>query len=297
MVFRRRSANAGPGQGSEPGAKPPETDAPTGAAGDGVAGPFPPRANPASPIQPLKPTPTAMPTAGAPGGMAGAMPGPSPAAAAPAMPTGPGSPSRPAMPGAGMTGAGMAGPGMTGAGMTGAGMSGAGMPGANRPLPTGVPTASPSMRAGGGANPAPAAPAVDPTPAPATESETGRRLIVGREISLSGAITACDHLVVEGEIEATLDDCQTIRIVEGGTFRGKAHVVRADIGGLVDGELIVSGKLTVRSTGSIEGSVTYATLAVEEGGRIAGTLKPIDTDAATDGPDAGADGTGPEGSV
>lgn len=211
----------------------------------------------------------------------------------------------PGMPGAAMptTGGGPTAPGTAG---TRPPMPGAGMPGGNRPLPTGVPTASPPMRSGAGAQPAQPAqpPAAAPTPEPVTdpssEPETGRRLIVGREISLSGAINACDHLVVEGEIEATLDDCQTIRIVEGGTFRGKAHVVRADIGGRVDGELIVSGKLTVRSTGSIEGSATYATLAVEEGGRIAGTLKPIDTDppkpAATDDPGAATE-TGAEGSA
>ncbi|MEC8006392.1 MAG: hypothetical protein VX183_04295, partial [Pseudomonadota bacterium] len=31
-----------------------------------------------------------------------------------------------------------------------------------------------------------------------------KKLVVGREISLSGAITACDTLVVEGRVEATL---------------------------------------------------------------------------------------------
>src|SRR5215471_6398167 len=41
----------------------------------------------------------------------------------------------------------------------------------------------------------PTAPAV---PAPKMEPSEGKRLIVGRDISLTGEITACDVLVVEG---------------------------------------------------------------------------------------------------
>src|SRR4051794_13879616 len=62
-----------------------------------------------------------------------------------------------------------------------------------------------------------AAPA--PAPKKAAETET-RKLIVGREISLSGEITQCDRLVVEGSVEANLVGCRDIDIAESGLFKG-----------------------------------------------------------------------------
>src|SRR6516225_9487949 len=35
-----------------------------------------------------------------------------------------------------------------------------------------------------------------------------RKLIVGREITLSGEITSCDKLIVEGSVEANLTNCR-----------------------------------------------------------------------------------------
>lgn len=120
----------------------------------------------------------------------------------------------------------------------------------------------------------------DTLPAQTTDGldvpETGRRLIVGRDISLSGAINACDHLVVEGRIEATLDTCETIKIADGGVFRGKATVITAEIAGRVEGELIVTGRLIVRGTGIVNGDLRYGSLVVEEGGRLVGSLEPIE---------------------
>ena len=57
----------------------------------------------------------------------------------------------------------------------------------------------------------------------------GRRLIVGREICLAGEITACDTLVVEGQVEATLQESHRIEIAETGFFKGTVDIAVADI--------------------------------------------------------------------
>ena len=49
----------------------------------------------------------------------------------------------------------------------------------------------------------------------------GKKLIVGREICLTGEISACDTLVVEGRVEAELSDSRTIEIAETGVFKGE----------------------------------------------------------------------------
>lgn len=103
-----------------------------------------------------------------------------------------------------------------------------------------------------------------------------RILSVGRDISLSGEINACDQLVVEGEIQAKLNDCRIISVSPGGVFRGSAEVEEADIGGLFDGDLVVRGRLTVRSGGKVQGTLRYGELEVEAGGKLTGSIEPIE---------------------
>lgn len=107
--------------------------------------------------------------------------------------------------------------------------------------------------------------------------EEGRKLLVGREISVSGEISACDHLVVEGSIEARIADCRTMEIHQGGVFKGSAEIEEATISGRFEGELTVKGKLVLRADGLVSGTIRYGTMEVEPGGRLVGTLEPLES--------------------
>jgi cytoskeletal protein CcmA (bactofilin family) len=100
-----------------------------------------------------------------------------------------------------------------------------------------------------------------------------RKLIVGRDITLSGEIGACDHLIVEGTVEASVKDCHRLEVAEAGLFRGKVEIHEAEIAGRFDGEIIVQGRLSVRSTGRIEGKIQYGELAIDAGGTLDGEIK------------------------
>jgi cytoskeletal protein CcmA (bactofilin family) len=100
-----------------------------------------------------------------------------------------------------------------------------------------------------------------------------KRLTVGPGISLSGEITDCDRLVVQGDARVRLHRVRTIEIAQTGRFtEGRAEVEEADIAGVYEGELTVSGRLLVRSTGRVTGTVRYGELEVERGGRLLGTV-------------------------
>ncbi|WP_445599395.1 bactofilin family protein [Azospirillum sp. A39] len=137
------------------------------------------------------------------------------------------------------------------------------MPGAVPRRPEAAPAA---------AAPAPAPVAPPPAPAPAATVEQ-RRLTVGRDISLSGEIASCDVLVVEGTVEAKLRDGRNIEIAESGLFKGSVEIDEADIGGRFEGDIKVRGRLRVRSTGKINGSIRYGELEVEAGGRLIGDIQ------------------------
>jgi cytoskeletal protein CcmA (bactofilin family) len=125
----------------------------------------------------------------------------------------------------------------------------------------------------------PSAPASAPAASkPAALSEAGgKRLIVGQGISLSGEITACDRLVVEGSVQVTLNETKAIEIAESGRFTdGKAEVEDAEISGTYEGELTVRNRLLIRATGRVKGTVRYGELEIERGGRLSGSVSMID---------------------
>lgn len=109
----------------------------------------------------------------------------------------------------------------------------------------------------------------------------GRKLIVGRDIVLTGSIAACDTLVVEGRVESDINDASVIEITSNGTFQGSADVDHAEIAGLFEGELTVHKKLSVARSGRIIGTVRYATIEIEAGGQIQGAMEVIGQNAPT----------------
>jgi cytoskeletal protein CcmA (bactofilin family) len=112
------------------------------------------------------------------------------------------------------------------------------------------------------------------------EPAEGKRLTVGRDISLSGEIASCDVLAVEGTIDATLSASRAIEVADTGVFRGTAEVDVADIAGTFQGDLIVRERLQIRATGRVTGTVRYAALEIELGGVLAGDIQPLPAVAA-----------------
>jgi cytoskeletal protein CcmA (bactofilin family) len=104
------------------------------------------------------------------------------------------------------------------------------------------------------------------------DGEIGKRLIVGKGIQLKGEITACDRLVVEGQVEVTMNATRTLEIKPSGHFIGSCEVEEAEVSGIYDGDLTVRGRLVVHNNGRVTGKICYGELELERGGQIAGEL-------------------------
>ena len=101
------------------------------------------------------------------------------------------------------------------------------------------------------------------------------RLIIGRDIQLSGEITACEKLIVEGTVEVTIPNARVIEIAPSGHFTGTAKVDEAYISGRFDGELVANEKLIVREGGHVKGTVRYGSIVIESGGEISGDMQAL----------------------
>ena len=111
--------------------------------------------------------------------------------------------------------------------------------------------------------------------APDAYSGNERTLTIGRGINMSGEIDACDHLMVEGTVEAALKGAKLLEIAQSGTFYGTVEIEEATIAGRFEGDLTVNGRLTIKSSGVITGSIAYRELEVESGAVLDGRMTPL----------------------
>ena len=130
----------------------------------------------------------------------------------------------------------------------------------------------------------PMAPAGALSVAPRRTDAEARKLIVGREISLSGEITSCDKLIVEGSVEANLQNCQDVDIAESGLFKGSATIEEAEVRGRFEGNLVVRKRLFIRATGRVSGTIRYGQIEIECGGQISGEIQAHAADEFADSP-------------
>jgi cytoskeletal protein CcmA (bactofilin family) len=117
-------------------------------------------------------------------------------------------------------------------------------------------------------------PAAHNTAAPAADNGQ-RKLVVGVGITMSGEIESCDAIFVEGTVEAALKGASILHVAETGIFYGTVEIDEATIAGRFEGDLTVNGRLTVKSTGSITGSIVYKELAIEAGANLDGKVSPL----------------------
>jgi cytoskeletal protein CcmA (bactofilin family) len=118
-----------------------------------------------------------------------------------------------------------------------------------------------------------------PNPASMRAAEAdndGKRLVIGRQITMSGEISGCERLVVEGKVDAKLNEVKSLEVTANGSFKGSADVESAIVAGTYDGTLKVRGHLEIAGTGIVKGAVSYKTIAVANGGKVQGSIETID---------------------
>jgi len=137
--------------------------------------------------------------------------------------------------------------------------------------------------------PSPAAPPPEPAPRKEIEPQIsaigpdtpGSKLWVGPKIKLKGVeISDCDVLVVEGEVEATVNS-KAMQIAQPGTLKGDVTIDVAEIYGDFSGQLTARAKLIVHGTGRVSGTIRYGKLIVAEGGVLSGDVQRLDATVET----------------
>ena len=96
-------------------------------------------------------------------------------------------------------------------------------------------------------------------------------VIVGRGTRITGEITDCFRLEIQGVVEGTIV-ADALVIHAGGSVTGRLQANHAEVRGNFNGQLQIAELLDVRSTGRVEGELAYGKLAVAMGGHISGNV-------------------------
>jgi len=102
------------------------------------------------------------------------------------------------------------------------------------------------------------------------------RLYIGEGVTIRGEISVPDTLVVCGVLEGDVTVGNLI-VGETGSIKGRITVAEnAEISGKVFEKLDVKCLLILRSTGRVDGNISYGLLQIEQGASIAGGLSSTD---------------------
>ena len=101
------------------------------------------------------------------------------------------------------------------------------------------------------------------------------KVVIGNGVTLKGEITKADEVQIDGEADVTM---KTDNLIVGvsGNCKGNIETHNADIWGEADGDIKVSGTLTIQEAGSVSGTIEYQNLQIKLGGKINGDIKVSD---------------------
>ena len=106
-------------------------------------------------------------------------------------------------------------------------------------------------------------------------SKGSAKVIIGNGVTLKGDITEADEVQIDGSADVTM---KTDNLIVGATGKTKGTIEahNADIWWEADGDIKISGTLTIQEAGSVSGTIEYQNLQIKLGGKINGDIKVSD---------------------
>lgn len=105
--------------------------------------------------------------------------------------------------------------------------------------------------------------------------------IISESCGLEGSIETQGTVVVFGSVTGKIK-CGDLEIWKDGKVYADVEAANVSVGGYFEGEMLCNGRLSVSSTGTVQGKISYRMLSIEPKGLMEGTtscLRSQDTTA------------------
>jgi cytoskeletal protein CcmA (bactofilin family) len=96
---------------------------------------------------------------------------------------------------------------------------------------------------------------------------------LGTTTAIKGEIHSQEDFRIDGEFEGTFETTGKLVVGESGKLSGTIKAGQAEILGKINGDLIVEGLLSIKSSAEIEGNVKTGKLSVEQGATFNATCE------------------------
>jgi cytoskeletal protein CcmA (bactofilin family) len=110
------------------------------------------------------------------------------------------------------------------------------------------------------------------TPPQAIVANTDGHVVVGKGAFIVGEITNCSQVEIAGALEGKVI-AEAVIVRAGGCLKGTVQSERAEVHGIIEGQVQVEQHLDIRSTGRVSGELAYGRLSVASGGCLAGNIQ------------------------
>lgn len=122
------------------------------------------------------------------------------------------------------------------------------------------------------------------------ETETARQpsrqeSVVDAESTFDGKYETARDLRILGHVSGEIVCRGLLTIEQDASAKAKIQARDVQVRGRVEGDLVCSGRLTITSTGVVTGTIKVATLVVEEGATVRGTVETAHTGEIEDSSD------------
>lgn len=107
--------------------------------------------------------------------------------------------------------------------------------------------------------------------------------LLERDIEVVGDISFSGDLYLQGRINgnvvASLESGAALYLQEGSEVIGEIRVPSVIVAGKVSGDVLVSGRLSLKSTAEIVGNIHYTEILMEQGASVNGVLTCLRSDS------------------
>jgi cytoskeletal protein CcmA (bactofilin family) len=118
-----------------------------------------------------------------------------------------------------------------------------------------------------------ARPSVAPGPSNRTFMPTQSGALLSRGVSIKGSVQFLNELLIDGELEGTIDSIGTLTIEEHARIRGEIRTKSVKVRGTVEGNIFVTECCELQAGCTLRGDIEAPRLVVNENATFLGSAK------------------------
>ena len=116
-------------------------------------------------------------------------------------------------------------------------------------------------------------PSVIPGPFNRTSMPTQSGALLSRGVSIKGSVKFLNELLIDGDVEGTIDSTGTLTIGEHARIRGEIRTKSVIVRGTVEGNIFVTERCELQANCTLRGDIEAPRLVVDENVTFLGSAK------------------------